>query len=267
MRELLERLSQSRVIDLAQPWHVGMPHWPSHPPFLYSLTKLHGETVLEGGASSAADAIALGTHTGTHIDALCHFSCLGKLRGGDEAARVQSYAGGLQRHSVDTIAPMLRRGVLLDIPGFMGVEVLPQDFEITAQHLERASHAQNVEVRAGDVVLLRTGWARHYGDPTLFLNGLVLPGPALEGARWLSSRGVFAVGSDTVAFERTPSAKMEVHAHLLVESGIHIIEVLNLEQLAAEKVYEFLFVGSPLKIRGATGSPLRPFAVVLGRLA
>jgi kynurenine formamidase len=87
------------------------------------------------------------------------------------------------------------------------------------------------------------------------------PGPELEAARWLSSRGVFAAGSDTVAFERVPAAEMPVHAHLLVESGIHIIEALNLEEIARERVYEFAFIAAPLKIRGGTGSPIRPIAL------
>jgi kynurenine formamidase len=86
------------------------------------------------------------------------------------------------------------------------------------------------------------------------------PGPEIEGARWLSKRGVFAAGSDTVAFERVPSA-MAVHVHLLVESGIHIIEALNLEELARDRIYEFVFVAAPLKIRGGTGSPIRPLAL------
>jgi kynurenine formamidase len=74
---------------------------------------------------------------------------------------------------------------------------------------------------------------------------------------------VFAAGSDTIAFERVPSRAMPVHVHLLVESGIHIIEALNLEELAAARVYTFLFVAAPLKIRGGTGSPIRPLAVAL----
>ena len=73
---------------------------------------------------------------------------------------------------------------------------------------------------------------------------------------------ISAAGSDTVAFEKSPVAAMPVHVHLLVESGIHIIECLNLEELAADGVTEFLFVGAPMKIRGATGAPLRPLAVV-----
>jgi parallel beta-helix repeat protein len=93
-----------------------------------------------------------------------------------------------------------------------------------------------------------------------YINNTATPGPGIEGARWLSSRQVFAVGSDTVVFEKTPNPAMPVHAHLLVESGIHIIEVVNLEELARESVHEFVFVAAPMNIRGATGAPLRPLA-------
>jgi kynurenine formamidase len=88
------------------------------------------------------------------------------------------------------------------------------------------------------------------------------PGPGEAAARWLSSRKIFAAASDTINFEMVPSRTMPVHVHLLVERGIHIIECLNLEKLAADRVFEFVFVASPLKIRGATGSPIRPFALV-----
>ena len=88
--DLLTRLRGCRTIDLAQPYYVGAPHHPSHPPFLFSLNKKHGEYVGPNGASSASDAIALGTHVGTHIDALCHFSCGGRLHGGEQAAECSS---------------------------------------------------------------------------------------------------------------------------------------------------------------------------------
>ena len=86
MTPLIDQLASATVYDLAQPYFIGMPHHPSHPPFLYSLVKSHGEYLAPNGASSASDAIALGSHTGTHIDALCHFSCGGKLYGGDPVA-------------------------------------------------------------------------------------------------------------------------------------------------------------------------------------
>ena len=181
--------------------------------------------------------------------------------GGVEAATVQSYAEGLGKWSIDTVPPILRRGVLLD---FAGDGPLAKDREITPDDLDAAVRTQHVEIRPGDVVLLRTGWATYFTDPAKFIAAVRGPGPARAGAEWLSRRGVFAAGSDTVAFEKVPDPAMPVHVHLLVESGIHIIECLNLEELAAASVYEFLFIALPLKIRGGTASPVRPVAVVTG---
>jgi kynurenine formamidase len=259
--QILQFLQSAQIYDLAQPYFVGMPHHPVHPPFLFSLSKKHGDYVAPNGQSSAAEAIALGGHVGTHLDALCHFSCGGKLHGGIEAASVQSYAGGLQHWSVDTVAPILRRGVLLDIAGREGVKVLPEDFVVTPEHLGAAAQAQGITVERGDVVLLRTGWAQYWNDAAKYIAEVRGPGPEEPGARWLSAHGIFAAGSDTIAFERVPNSGMPVHVHLLVESGIHIMEALNMEELAAKRVYEFLFIAAPLKIRGGTGSPIRPLAI------
>ena len=262
MHPLYEAAARSRVFDLAQPYFPGMPHHPSHPPFLFGLLKQHGEYVSPAGNSSAADALALGSHVGTHIDALCHFSCGGKLFGGIDAASVQNSQQGIGAHAVDTIAPIVRRGSLLDVAGQAGADPLPADFEIAPAHLDRIATAQGLDIQRGDVVLLRTGWGRHFHDAAKFISEVRGPGPALPGAEWLSRRGVFAAGSDTVAFEKVPDANMPVHVHLLVESGIHIIECLNLEELAAAGVRQFLLVAAPLKIRGATGAPIRPLAIV-----
>ena len=256
--ELLSALRSSRAIDLAQPYYTGAPHHPSHPAYLYSLNKKHGDYINPGGASSAADAIALGTHVGTHIDALCHFSCCGMLHGGVEAAKVQSYAGGLESHTIDNVEPIFRRGVLLDIAKQQGVDILPKDFAITAEHLE----ATGVEIQQGDVVLIRTGWANYWDDAAKFIAQVQSPGPNLEAAKWLSAKKIFAAGSDTAPFEFAPSPEMSVHVHLLVDSGIHIIECLNMEELSAMGATEFVFVAAPLKIRGGTGSPIRPIALV-----
>lgn len=263
VQDILGSFRDCRIFDLSQPLFVGVPHYPTHPPFLFGLTKKHGDMVLEGGVSSAADSIALGGHVGTHIDALCHFSCDGKLHGGVDVEKIQSYADGVRGLSVDTVAPIFRRGVLLDIAGD---RILPTDHVITPQQLEDQARAHKVELRAGDVVLLRTGLAAYWNDPPRFLTGgsgaqVAHPGPDLAAAQWLSARKIFAAGADTVGFEKQPS-QMQVHRHLLVESGIHIIENLNLDELAQAGVFEFLFVALPLPIRGGTGSPIRPVAVV-----
>jgi len=259
--ELLSLIQKAKVYDLAQPYFVGMPHYPTHPPFLFSLSKKHGDYLAPGEVSSAADAFTLGGHVGTHIDALCHFSRGGKLHGGLEAAGLQSYSAGLERLSIDTEAPILRRGVLLDIAGQLGVEALPVDFTITPRHLDSAVLDQRIEIEPGDVVLLRTGWGQYWNDPARYLSEVHGPGPEEPAARWLSERSIFAAGSDTIAFEKVPAPSLPVHVHLLVEKGIHIIEALNLEELAQARVCEFLFVAAPLKIRGGTGSPIRPFAL------
>ncbi len=261
MRDLIARLATLRRFDLAQHCHAGMPHYPTHPPYARSLTKLHGDFVLENGASSAADAISLGTHTGTHIDALCHFSCGGRLHGGGEVAGQQDWTDGIAQHGAETMPLFLQRGVLLDVAGLWDDSPLEESAGIDSALLERAESAAGVRLDQGDIALVRTGWGRYWSDPRRFVNELRLPGVTLDGARWLSQRGVAAVGSDTLAFERLPSPLMEVHVHLLVEAGVHILECLALEALSAARIREFVFVASPLKLDGATGSPLRPYAL------
>jgi kynurenine formamidase len=251
-------MTGQKIYDLGQPYFVGMPHHPAHPPFLHSLNKLHGDYVLANGASSASETLTLGGHVGTHIDGLGHFSCDGKLHGG--VVPTQSHGSGVSQYSIDTVAPIICPGVLFDVAGLLGVEALAPDFVITPEHLA----ACHVEPPAGGVALIRTGWARFWNDPKRFITGgggvqPTGPGPAEPSARWLSERGILAAGSDTVAFEHVPS-KMEVHVHFLVEKGIHIIECLNLEELARDGMAKFTFIALPLKIRGGTGSPIRPIA-------
>jgi len=247
-----------------------MPHFPTHPPFVFGLTRKHGDMMLESGVSSSADSIALGGHVGTHIDALCHFSCGGKVYGGVEASSIQNDSTGFSELSVDTIAPILRRAVLLDIAAQLNVDALPTDFAVTPAHLDAALAMAQTTIEPGDIALLRTGWGRYFTDFAQFVTGAkgdslrpgaAGPGPEIDAARWLSARGIFAAGSDTIAFEKVPAPSMPVHVHLLVEKGIHIIEALDLEQLSRDRVYEFAFIAAPLKIRGGTGAPLRPIGL------
>jgi kynurenine formamidase len=145
--------------------------------------------------------------------------------------------------------------------------VLPGGYGITEEDLASAEREAGVQVRAGDVVLIRSGWAQHFGDAGVFLgHESGVPGPTEEAARWLAGRGVQATGAETIAYEQIKPevghALLPVHRLLLVEHGIHIIEVMNLSGLAAAGVQEFVFVLAPLKIVGGTGSPVRPLALV-----
>ena len=160
--ELLDLIGKHKLYDLAHSYFAGMPHFPTHPPFVFGLTRKHGDMVFEGGASSSAESIALGGHVGTHIDALCHYSCDGKLHGGVEASAVQNDSSGFSELGAETIAPILRRGVLLDIAAQMKLDALPPDFAITPEHLDAALQTAKTTIEPGDVVLLRTGWARYF---------------------------------------------------------------------------------------------------------
>ncbi|TMQ94809.1 hypothetical protein ETD83_23360 [Actinomadura soli] len=124
-------------------------------------------------------------------------------------------------------------------------------------------------VGAGDVVLVRSGWGRLFTDPDrdAYIGAKSgVPGVAEAGARWLAGRGVHAAGADTIAFECLPPGQghsvLPAHRVLLVESGIYIIETLDLEEIARAGVHEFTFVLAPLPLVGATGSPARPLALV-----
>jgi kynurenine formamidase len=173
-------------------------------------------------------------------------------------------ADGYRELGAETMKPLLGRGVLLDVAALKGVPQLPQNYAITADDLAAAARAADVAVKAGDVLLVRTGYATVWSDEETYLNAA---GVSKSGNIWAADQRVVAVGADNMAWdnmvERDPETKMALfgHAHLLVKHGIHIIENLNLEELAAAKIHEFGFVGIPLKFRGATGSPIRPLAL------
>lgn len=256
------------IYDLGRPLTVGMPQSPNHPPFWHALVRRHGDMVRADGGSAANDLITTGTHVGTHIDALAHVSHDGKLFGGQDAAEA-SRGGRFAALGVHTVAPMVRRGVLLDIPAAVEVPSCAGGYEITPADLELAAGRQRTPVGAGDVVLIRSGWGQRFdaGDGTSFIGRESgVPGVGAEGAQWLAEQGVHAAGADTIAFEcLRPGAGHSVlpaHRILLAEHGIYLIETLALEELAAAGVHEFTFVLSPLPLFGATGSPVRPLAVV-----
>lgn len=256
-----------RVFDLSRPMQVGMPQSPNHPEYRHALVRRHGDMVRADGSSAANDILVTGTHVGTHVDALAHVSQDGLLHGGVDAAGAQ-VGGRFTAHGVETVPPMLCRGVLLDIPAALGQPTCPPAYEITPADLDTAEAEQGTPVGPGDVVLIRSGWGQRWADRVGYLGHATgVPGVSTAGARWLAARGVLAAGADTIAFERLAPgaghALLPAHSVLLVEHGVYIVEALALEDLAAEAVHEFLFVAAALPLVGATGSPVRALAVSL----
>lgn len=254
------------VFDLGRPLVAGMAQSPNHPRFQMALQRRHGDTSRADGSSAANEIIVTGGHVGTHIDALCHVSYRGELYGHISAAEAQS-TGRFSVLGIETIPPMICRGILLDVPATLGVAACAPGYEITPDDLEATVERQGVAPVDGGVILVRSGWGSHFSDGDRYLgHSTGVPGPGEPGARWLSAYLPRAVGADTIAFERLAPAAghalLPAHRHLLVEAGIHIVETLNLEELAAKQVYTFGFVLVPLPIVGATGSPVRPLALV-----
>jgi kynurenine formamidase len=200
---------------------------------------------------------------GTQFDGLAHQQLGPYLYNCVEAEKV-ARRGGFTRLGVEKAGSFFARGVLLDIAALKGVDMLPDDYMITVADIEAAMTRQNVEVRKGDAVLIRTGWGRLWTvDNARFIKGE--PGIGLEAAEFLVKRNVMMVGSDNWAVEVRPYPDrglfLPVHGYLLNVNGIYLIENLDLEALARDKANEFAFIVAPLKLRGGTGSSVAPIAV------
>jgi kynurenine formamidase len=256
----------TRIVDLSRPMVLGMPQSPNHPEYRLSMPRRHGDTVRVDGGSAANDLLISGTHVGTHIDALGHVSHCGELHGGVDAEAAQ-VGGRLTSHGVEEIPPIVAGGVLLDVAGLHGVDSLPGGHEITVAELEASLAASGATPAPGDVLLIRSGWGVHWNDPAAYVGkSSGVPGIGADGAEWCAALSPVAVGADTIAFECLPAgaghAVLPAHRVLLVERGIYIIETMALDELAATAVGRFVVVVAPLHLVGATGSPVRPLALL-----
>jgi kynurenine formamidase len=268
MSLLIDAIAGARVFDLEQPRFAGMPIHPAHQPgYFYALHRRHRDTYRPdtfGPRSGSSGVLTMMEHSGTHIDALCHQARDLKFHGDVRVEDVER-SDGFKALGAETIRPLLVRGVLLDVAGWKNVALLPQNYAITADDMEGCRRAVDVDVRPGDVLLVRTGYATCWNDQATYLNAA---GVSKSANLWAADKRVVAVGADNMAWdamtERDPDTNMTLfgHVHLLVTHGIHILENLNLEALAAAGHREFAFIGIPLKLRGATGSPIRPLALV-----
>lgn len=259
-----------RQIDLSRPYVIGMPQSPNHPPYWHSLPRRHGDMVRGDGGSAANDIISMGTHVGTHMDALAHVSQDGKVHGGIDAAEAQ-VGGRFGVHGIDAVPPILGRGILLDVPAALDLPTCEPAYEITPDDLEAALALADTTPRPGDVLIVRSGWGQRWEEGPAYVGKETgVPGVGEAGARWLAAHEPSAAGADTIAFEHLAAGKghasLPAHRVLLVEAGINLIETMALEELAVEAealgVRHFPIVVIPLPLVGATGSPVRPLALL-----
>ena len=171
---------------------------------------------------------------------------------------------GFTKLGVHNVGTLMMRGVMIDVAGFKGVEMLGDNYEITVADLEGALQKQNMTLQPGDAVIINTGWGKLYGKD----NGRYVktcPGIGVAAALWLAAKDPMLLGADNWSVEVSPNPdkqlSLPVHQIALVVNGIHLLENMKLDELAAKNVHEFAFIMQPLKIQGGTGSTVSPIAV------
>jgi kynurenine formamidase len=275
MRAVLSRADAGHTIDLSVDYFLGMPSFTAagQPPYQIWMTNTPRGTAVHDSTGFgeqnelvgySGDAISMYTHCGTHIDTLNHFGYGRKIWNGFDA---DSYLGA--RHwqcaGAEKQPPIIARGVMLDIAALQEVDVVPQSHGIDGRELDEAARRQGVEVRPGDVVLVRTGQMRLWDDPAAYMTNE--SGLTRDGAEYLARRGAAVICADNLSLEQIPSTEegnwLPVHTYLFAEAGVPIMEVVDMERLAEEQLYEFCFIGAGIKLRGATAAPMRPLAMPL----
>ncbi len=274
---VLARVSGGAAYDLSVEYFIGMPSWQAAGDPHYRFWMTHtphgtviddplslGETMNEHVSYTGA-AISLYTHMGTHIDALGHFGLDGEIWNG---FRAREHLGdrGWKVAGAETIPPIVARGVLIDVAAARGVDMLPAGYRVTRDDLIQALDRQDVQLQEGDVALVRTGRMRLYEDAEAYMANP--PGLGMSAARFLVEEGgAMIVGADNLSFEAFPSEVeanyVPVHTYLLAQQGTPILELVYLEELSRDGIYEFAFIGGSLKLRGSDAAPIRPIAISL----
>jgi kynurenine formamidase len=286
----LRLAKQGKVYDLGVLYDRNSYKWPGHSPgeIIAFRTpegvKRQGDlpALLQDNPSRTAwhsCALFINDNVATQIDGLGHAT-----EGDDDhwynGFKEKDWGGnwGPRKCDASTIPPVIARGVLIDVAGAQGVDALPPHTAISPGDLEAALQKQGTKLQPGDVVLIRTGTLRHWGETGAdhaTIGRHDSAGITLEAARWLvAEQGAMLIGSDTSGLEYNPAPEagkayrekygsfMPVHNYLLIEQGVHIGEFHNLEELAREKAYEFCYVACTNKIKGtAAGFTLRPIAI------
>ncbi|MBM3811284.1 MAG: cyclase family protein [Acidimicrobiia bacterium] len=277
----LKTVKTGKVYDLGVPLDATSYKWPGHSPTsVISFRTPFGVKTQKDVAPFANHPSAMAWHScalfisdnlGTQIDGLGHITV-----GADDhwynGFKEKDHGGnfGIRKADADKIPPIIARAVLIDVAALMGVDALPSNFPITSKELQDALARQKVDVEPGDIVMIRTGTLRYWGASGADHAKIAehdSAGLTLEGAKWLvEQKGAVLIGADTSGVEVGNDPKVgypnPVHQYLLVEQGVHIGEFHNLEALARDKVYRFLYMAVTNRIRGAVaGTAMRPIAI------
>lgn len=271
----LRLATTGKIYELGQIYEQVMPFYGTRS---YSMALVK----LTGGAAVGANRLVANEEfvsaqigqVGTQLDGLGHIGQEVTMPdGGTEqvfyngfTAKEMDAPNGLQKLGIEHVKPIITRGILIDVAGYKGVPRLPNSYEVTVDDVLGALARQGMsatDITPGDAVLFRYGWSALWTDPAA--SNLNPPGIGLAVARWAADRRVTMVGSDTFGSEVLPNPQADlvfpVHQELMMKNGIFNLENTRLEELAADRAYQFLMIVTPLRIKGATGSPVRPIAI------
>ncbi len=273
MNELSEKKTKlaAQLVKTGKTYALGVetgPTSPAYPPRSYSMTILQlddgmGTPLGSNKATGNDDLMHIWMGIGSQIDGLGHMGVNHQYYNGHMASDFVT-PSGLSKLSIDRLPPVATRGVLLDIAKLMETDVLPAGTAFNQAEIDAAAKAAGITIEAGDIVLFHTGWLNVMdSDPEAFMASA--PGLGLEGARYLASLGVVAVGADTWALEVLPSEDatmlFPVHPELLAKNGIYILENMDTRALAADNASEFLFVLGTPRFVGAVQAVINPVAI------
>ena len=200
---------------------------------------------------------------GTQFDGFAHQTIGNSLYNCFKVDEVSTRTG-FTKLGIQNVGALVTRGVLIDVAALKGVDILAETYEITVQDLQQALAKQNLALQAGDAVIIHTGWGKLWEkDNARYSRGN--PGIGVAAAEWLARQNPMLVGADTPPVEVSPNPdpqiSLPIHQIMLAVNGIHLLENLKLDELAAKRVYEFALIIEPLKIQGATGSTVAPIAI------
>lgn len=218
----------------------------------------------ENNVNWIVEVVSSTSQLGTHLDALNHLQIGDRFYNGHTLADLAE-EWGTNKLGIETAPQIITRGVLVDVAGLHGVERLEKGYVISVADVTTALQQQGVQVKRGDAVLFHTGWGDLWmQDNDTYLSGE--PGPGMDLAVWLVEQGVTLSGCDTWSFgpvpPENPARPFVVPQTLNVRHGMFIVENLSTRELARDKVYEFMFILTHAKVRGATGAWVSPVAVV-----
>jgi kynurenine formamidase len=266
--EARDLIKKGKIYQLGRLYEHGMP-MPGKRHFSLTIPGLPTGAPVGSNQIVSNDELFSGEigQVGTQFDGLGHVGC--RVNGEDifyNGFKLSEFGNpyGLEKLGVENAGVFFTRGLLLDVAAIRHAERLPNGYVISPDELQACLDAANLEIRPGDMVLIRTGHGKLWmTDNDTYGDGE--PGIGMAAARFLTDRKVALIGADTWAIEAVPHESDElafpVHQWTLTRNGVYHLENLDLEELAADKVYEFAFVFSPLRLRGATGSPGNPIAV------